>query len=151
MHFVRGSLQTLGVSMAKEEKRVREYLERRLNLKFEQGRLDIGTRERVDAWAQLARPWFLILEVEDQQNHPTTNVSKLWSFLESKRDVRVVLVHVYFPTSRAATSSRGDLATWLGKRLERMFPKRFKYRRLDIDWGGDTCKDMKTSCALFTR
>jgi hypothetical protein len=59
-------------------------------------------------------------------------------FLETKLETRIVLDHVYFPTSRAATSSRGDLATWLGKRLERMFPKRFRYRRLDLDSGSDT-------------
>lgn len=127
--------------MAKEiENRVREYLERRLNLKFEATHLDIGTREKVDGWIQLAKPWLLILEVEDQQPHPTTNVLKLWPFLEARRDVAAVLVHVYFPTSRAVTGSRSDLATWLGNRLERMFPKRFKYQRLDINWVGDTCQ-----------
>lgn len=125
--------------MKEIESKVRTYLEERLDVEFEPSPLSIGTRERVDGWVRLSSGWLLILEVEDQQTHPTTNVLKLWPYLEQQPNASVVLIHVYFPKSRAFASSRSTLATWLGKKLEEIFPSRFAYRRLDIDWQSSSC------------
>ena len=120
---------------AATETRVREVLADRLRVTFESDRCDLGTPEKVDGWVRLTERYWLILEVEEEQHHPSTNVLKLWPFLEKRPELSVILAHVFFATSRAANSSRGELATWLGNRMESSLDGRFQYRRIIADFG----------------
>jgi len=115
------------------EQKVRESLTNLTSLSFEKTKPDLGSREKVDGWAKLTENRWLILEVEDSQKHPTTNIAKLWRFLDGNPDISIILAHVYFPDSKAIKSSRGDLASWLGIQIEQLLPGRFYYRRLIID------------------
>lgn len=62
--------------------------------------IDFGTnRRRLDGWGQADRcvevrdDLWLLLEIEGKQHHPSTNVLKLWPFLEKRRKLSVVLIH----------------------------------------------------------
>jgi hypothetical protein len=120
---------------AATESRVREALADRLRVTFESDPCDLRTTEKVDGWVRLTERCWLILEVEEGQHHPSTNVLKLWPFLEKRPELSVILAHVFFATSRAANNSRGELATWLGKRMESSLDGRFQYRRVIADLG----------------
>lgn len=115
------------------EQKVRESIANLTGLSFEKTKPNLGSDEKVDGWIKLAENKWIILEVEDGQNHPTTNVAKLWRFLDSNPNISLVLAHVYFPDSKAVASSRGNLASWVGNQIELLFPRRFHYRRLIID------------------
>ncbi len=124
------------------EQEVRESLSSLLALSFENTKPDLGTREKVDGWAKLSENHWLILEVEDGQKHPTTNVLKLWRFLDVRPEISIILIHVYFNDSKAIKSSRGTLAAWLGEKMETILHGRFYYRRLIFDrkfskWTGE--------------
>jgi hypothetical protein len=124
------------------EQKVRESMTNLVGLFFEKTKPNLGSREKVDGWIKLTENRWLILEVEDGQKHPTTNVAKLWRFLDGNPDTSIILAHVYFPDSKAIKSSRGELAFWIGNQIETLLTGRFYYRRLTIDrkyseWTGD--------------
>jgi hypothetical protein len=121
--------------MSKEaEKNVREAIKHLVGHEFEDILPKLGTPERVDGWLKFTEDRWLILEVEETQKHPTTNVLKLMRFLDSNLNISIILAHVYFPDSNAVNSSRGELAAWLGSQMEQQYLSgRFYYRRLIID------------------
>jgi len=122
---------------AADEMLVRDALATPLGLAFENGPLVLGEWGKADCWALLHERCRLLLEVESQQTHPSTNVLKVWPFLEEQKDLSVLLVHAFFVDSRSLRSSRAKLASWLGARLESMFPGRFWYRRVVLDRGAE--------------
>jgi hypothetical protein len=121
--------------MSKEsEGKVREAISNLVNSQFEKKRPKLVTNEMVDGWIKFTEEKWLILELEEGQKHPTTNVLKLLHFLNENPQVSIILAHVYFPNSAAVNSSRGRLAAWLGSQMEQHYlPGRFYYRRLIID------------------
>ena len=130
---------------AATEAKMREALAAHLQLKFESARCELGTAEKVDGWVRLTERCWLILEVEEGQQHPSTNVLKLWPVLEKRPELTVILAHVFFATSRAARNSRGELATWLGSHMESSLHGRFRYRRLIANCGGHAFSDSRVS------
>jgi hypothetical protein len=119
---------------------VRNLLFDQLNVSCEKSRLSLGQWGYADGWALLKPGLYLLVEVEAQQKHPTTNVLKLWPFLEEHEELAVVLGHFFFPDSPGLSSSRGKLAQWLATRLESLFPGRFLYRRVVISQEGKPLK-----------
>ena len=73
---------------------------------------------------------YLLLEYENRQNHPSTNVAKLWPWLEENTQRVVILVQVY---QSEKSSSRKELAEWLGRKMELDLPKRFAYVKREQD------------------
>ena len=88
---------------------------------------------RADYHASLGGNRLLILEVEAEQKHPCTNVSKLWPYLEEHAEESALLVQVYFPDSPARGGSRDRLACWLAERMECCLGPRFQYCRVVLD------------------
>jgi hypothetical protein len=113
------------------EDRVATDLGAALGVSFDAGSLQLGTWGTADAHARLDR-WLVVLEVESNQKHPSTNVAKLWPWLDEHPEERVLLNQTYFTWSPGRTSNRGRVAAWLGARMQRELPGRFIYRRLEV-------------------
>jgi hypothetical protein len=114
-----------------DEVKVATDLAALLGVPFVAGSFPLGTWGTADAHARL-NGWRVVLEVESNQKHPSTNVAKLWPWLEEHGDERVLLVQTYFEWSPGRTSNRGRVAAWLGARMERELTGRFLYRRLVV-------------------
>jgi|APTNR8051073442_1049403.scaffolds.fasta_scaffold129231_1 hypothetical protein len=119
------------------EKLIREMLASRLGVTFETARLKVDDWGYADGWSILPSQMWLVVEMEAQQKHPTTNVLKYWPYLEGHEDQKILLAHCFFPGSPGLDSSRGKLAGWLGARLERIFDGRFFYQRLVVTETGE--------------
>lgn len=100
-----------------------------IGVKFQSDELRLGTWGSSDRYAILRDNTFLILEVESQQKHPSTNVAKIWPWLEENPSYRVLLIQVYLTGSPGITSNRGRIATWLGAKMEDFLEGRFRYFR----------------------
>ena len=57
-------------------------IEGALGRKFEDGEFPLGRFGRADACISFGKNGYLLLEYENRQNHPSTNVAKLWPWLE---------------------------------------------------------------------
>lgn len=120
----------------KPESLVRSILSEQLNIQFAKSCSQLGGWGRTDGEAQLGGGKLLLLEVESSQKHPSTNVLKVWPFLEANEDLSVLLVHAFFPDSPGLDSSRGELAAWLAQKLHDTLGTRFIYRRIIVSRDG---------------
>jgi hypothetical protein len=120
----------------KPESLVREVLERRFEIRFTDVSFNLGDWGRTDGKATLSDHTYLLLEVESMQKHPSTNVLKIWPFLEENKGLSVLLVHAFFPDSPGRENSRGKLASWLVPRMHEILGYRFEYCRIVIDRDG---------------
>jgi len=111
-----------------EETAVAKLVADELNVRFA-GKKRLDGWGEVDCYSELSPSRYLILEVESGQHHPNTNVLKLWPYLDAHPDLSITLAHAFIQGSRCCNSSRGNLATWLGVKLESFFPDRFDYCR----------------------
>ena len=121
----------------KPETLVREVLTERLNIRFVERRLHLGQWGRTDGECVLGDGTRLILEVESSQKHPSTNVLKLWPYLEENQSLSVLLVQAFFPDSPGLESSRGNVACWLADKLQTILGARFSYRRVILSRDGE--------------
>jgi len=64
---------------------------------------------------------FLFVEVEGEQSHPDTNVTKYWYWMEKKIiDNKVVLVHVFGPIFYNNNyKSRSELCDFIARKIKR--------------------------------
>lgn len=92
----------------------------------------------VDKCALLGPNHYLVLEAEDGQKHPCTNVLKLWPYLETRPEVSVILVHVFFQDGKRRDSSRGRLGPFVGQKMTNALEGRFQYRQLVINRESDS-------------
>jgi len=113
-----------------DENSIKSLLGEKLGLEFKSTGLNLDTWGRVDSWAEVDFGCKLILEVESDQGHPTTNVLKIWPYIEENQEACVILAHVFRIGGRSESGSRARLAAWLGNRLEKELEGRFFYRRL---------------------
>jgi hypothetical protein len=119
-----------------QEARVARVLAETLGVDVRPTRLNLGSWGRTDGYCSLASGWRLVVETENAQSHPSTNVAKLWPWLEEHPGEHVVLVHAFFagdgaePPSRAIENSRGRLARWMAAKMEAGLAGRFHYRRV---------------------
>jgi len=119
-----------GVQMAKcNENEIATIIARETGVSL-QGRKDLGVWGKTDESSKLSPDRFLFFEIEAGQKHPNTNVLKLWPYLEENPGASVILAQVFVEGSACCDSSRGKLASWLGAKLESIFPDRFRYCRL---------------------
>jgi hypothetical protein len=107
-------------------------LSQRLDIQFTDTRSHLGPWGHTDGEAKLGDHTRLLLEVENKQKHPSTNVLKVWPFLEENKGLSVLLVHAFFPDSPGLNSSRGQLASWLAQRLQELLGSRFVYCKIVI-------------------
>jgi hypothetical protein len=73
----------------------------------------------------------MLLEVERGQKHPNINVLKLWPYLEENLHIKILLIHVFCIKEIKAPKNRIRLCSFLGEKLENIFPNRFRYYRYD--------------------
>jgi hypothetical protein len=82
----------------------------------------------------------VLLEIEKGQKHPNTNVLKVWPFLEENREIKILLIQIIHPENKAP-KNRLQLCKFTGKKLEEIYPDRFKY--LLFHWHPDILQEIK--------
>lgn len=121
------------------ELRVADMLNRRLPIKFT-GHNYTTKWGKADDYAEVGSNCILILEVEQGQNHPHTNVLKLWPLLQCEKNIEVILAQVFFQDSKGTKGSRRLLHDWIVETMRKKMTKRFKYCRLEINDNFDRVK-----------
>ena len=109
---------------------VSSNLSKRLGISFENKKYNLESWGEADNFSELREDAILLLEVEKGQKHPSTNVLKVWPYLEPNDDITIALAHAFFHDSPGLSSSRGRLAEWIGEKMEDEFGNRFSYHRL---------------------
>lgn len=120
-----------------DEQSVSKFIADQLHLQFNDTKFPLDGWGEVDNWIELDKGVYVFLEVETNQNHPNTNVLKLWPYLDKNKDIRIFLIQTYFPTSRGLTSNRGKLGEWTADKLKHILGNRFDYKKLVIDGNND--------------
>ena len=77
----------------------------------------------------------VFLEIEEGQLHPNSNVLKDWPFLEENPDRKILLIQVFRGSKKKASPNRVKLCSFTGRKLEELFPKRFRYYTYDWESG----------------
>lgn len=93
---------------------------------FKNEEFSLGKWGDVDNWCELSYDTIVLLECEKAQKHPTTNVLKLYPFLEENPQVNVILIH-YFSPENKVPKNRMKLCHFMGGKLEKEFGERFRY------------------------
>lgn len=125
-----------------DEVRVAREIGSVLGIGLEARGLILNTWGKSECFARLGQHSYLVLEVETSQKHPTTNVAKLWPFLDENPATHIFLIHAYFQGSVGRESSRGRIAAWLGRKMEEILEERFRYFRIVVD-GPDYDKQIR--------
>ncbi|MBI1906913.1 MAG: hypothetical protein HYS20_11885 [Rhodocyclales bacterium] len=130
-----------------KEDLVRGALSSALEVDFGKKGLRLSEWGRSDGLALLLDQTHLILEVENTQKHPDTNVLKLWPYLTENPAISVVLIQVFVKSHQSLNGSRQRLAGWLARKMEQEILRRFKYYQLVFEQPSDLgCE--ATLCAL---
>lgn len=103
-----------------------------LKLDFYNSEFSLDGWGDVDNYAKLNNSTFVFLECERGQKHPNTNVLKVWPYLEKNEKVKIILIHYIYHDNKAP-QNRVKLCSFLGKKLEKMFPDRFRYYKISGD------------------
>jgi hypothetical protein len=114
-----------------DEVLVTTLVARALSLVFRDKKLDLEEWGEADSYCELPGERFVVVEVETSQKHPTTNIAKLWPWLDARPKVRVLFVHAIMDPN-PIPRNRLRVAAWLGQKMEREYRGRFAYRRLVI-------------------
>jgi hypothetical protein len=114
-----------------------QLVTRDTEVEFEGRCLQLKGWGSVDKQALLKPNCYLILEAEEGQKHPCTNVLKLWPYLEAEPEKSVILVHVFFQGGKRRDSSRGRLGPFVGQKMADALNGRFRYCQLVIDRNAD--------------
>jgi len=115
-----------------DEKRVAKLLAKELDISFQDHKLNLDSWGQVDNWAKLNSKSLIFVEVEREQEHPDTNVLKVWPYIEKKKKLGVFLIHCFLPKSPSTDSSRRRLAGWIAIKLEKKFRSRFLYAEVMV-------------------
>lgn len=96
---------------------------------------------RADNYCQ-KNDWLIVFEIELNQRHPEMNVMKAWRFLEENTDKKMILVHFITNTSKVSPN-RIELCQWVGNRMEKYLPDRFKYQLFKNNLNKDKLTQLK--------
>lgn len=118
------------------EDRVANDIASLLGRRFEAGKYSLGKWGMSDRYAKLGQQSDLVLEVETNQKHPCTNVAKLWPYLEENPAKRIFLIQAYYQASPGLKSNRGEIATWLARKMVAILGERFRYFRIVVNGSG---------------
>ena len=123
----------------KENIVISKIIEKKWNISFENNEFKLGKWGDVDNFCRVNDKLIILMEFEKGQKHPNTNILKIWPFLEENNDLRIVLLHYFFPENKAP-KNRKRLCFFLGEKLEKLFETRFRYVQLNED----TINDLKS-------
>lgn len=82
-----------------------------------------------DNYCRISDNAYVLVECERGQKHPNTNVLKLFPYLEESQDIKIVLLHYFYPENKAP-KNRLSLCDFIAKKMEQQFPGRFQYLKL---------------------
>ena len=111
----------------------------KLPFQFESTEFALGRWGNVDYYSKQGNV-LVLLEIEKGQKHPNTNVLKVWPFFEENREIKILLIQIIHPENRAP-KNRLQLCKFTGKKLEEIYPDRFKYLR--FLWHPDILQEIK--------
>ena len=103
----------------------------KLPFKFEAEEYGLSGWGEVDFYSE-QDDVLILLEVEKGQKHPNTNVLKVWPFLEEYPEQKVLLIQI-IRLENKAPKNRLKLCEFTGKKLEELFPNRFRYYKFNAD------------------
>lgn len=106
-----------------------------LGISFKNEEFSLGNWGDIDNWAQLDDGTLILIECEKGQKHPTTNVLKLYPYLDENPNVRIVLFHYFYPENKAP-KNRLALCDYLANKMEQQFANRFQYISLRCELNG---------------
>ena len=124
-------VRELAMSKA-DETRVSELLSQELGLELSNRKYYLNGWGEADNFYQISDDKFLVLEVETSQKHPSTNVLKLWPYMEENIERSIVLIQTFFPDSPGLKSNRGKLSAWVASKMSESLLSRFYYFRLVV-------------------
>ena len=108
---------------------ISEILEEELGITFDNREFNLNSWGHVDNYCKLSIDTLVLLECERGQKHPTTNVLKVYPFLEEQNRLHVILIHYFFPENKTP-KNRLALCDFLGNKLEKKFGIRFQYAQM---------------------
>ena len=111
---------------SKENIIISDTIGKTLGITFNNKEFSLGNWGEVDNWCELLDDTIILLECERGQKHPNTNVLKLYPYLEENSDIKVLLVHYFYPENKAP-KNRSALCDFFGAKMEQMFAERFIY------------------------
>lgn len=111
---------------------VSQAIESAVGISFTNQELSLGKWGDVDNWCRLSNDALVVLECERKQKHPNTNVLKLYPYLLEQPQIRILLIHYFFPENKAP-KNRIALCKFLGEKLQAEFNGRFMYVQLKCE------------------
>lgn len=121
-----------------------DALSKHLELTFADQELNLLNWGNADNYCYINDDLLLLAEIEHRQNHPTTNLIKVWPFLEHKEHLKIILVHVITEINRKSRN-RLMLCHFFGKKMEDTFKGRFKYIYIENDFTPGTLTLLKNA------
>ncbi|MGV0938715.1 MULTISPECIES: hypothetical protein [unclassified Empedobacter] len=112
-----------------QNKEIADSIGEELNIKFQHTELSLNGWGDVDDYAIIDDNNWVLLECENTQKHPNTNVLKLYPFLEENPELNIILLHVFFSNNKAP-KNRVKLCDFLADKMQKEFGKRFQYKRI---------------------
>lgn len=103
-----------------------------LGIRFQDREFSLGKWGDVDNYCEVASNRYVLMECENAQKHPNTNVLKLYPYLEENPGVSIILLHYFFPKNQAPKSRR-MLCDYIANKIEQEFRGRFQYISLPTD------------------
>ena len=116
-----------------------QFIANCLGIDFESSELKLGKWGNVDFYSQHGNI-LVLLEVEKGQKHPSTNVIKVWPYLEENPDLKILLIQIVRQENNAP-KNRIALCKYIGKKIESEFPKRFRF--VFREWHNDLALEIK--------
>ncbi len=115
-----------------------------LGVSFKNEEFSLGKWGDVDNWTQFTDDTLILIECEKGQKHPTTNVLKLYPYLEENLRVNIILFHYFYPENKTP-KNRLALCNYLGIKMEQQFEERFQYisLRCNINEISDKLREQK--------
>lgn len=111
---------------------ISRILEKELGVSFSNYEFKLDSWGDVDNCCELNNDDLLLLECEQGQKHPNTNVLKLYPYLEQHPNKRIVLIHYFFPENKSP-KNRLALCDFIATKMETLFNDRFQYMPLRCD------------------
>lgn len=86
---------------------------------------------------------FIFYEIEEGQQHPSTNVLKYWPVLEENNKMSIILIQ--WLIRKARSKNRWELSMFTGNKMMQAFPGRFEYvfLMLEDDANKEKLKELK--------
>jgi len=100
-----------------------------LSVAFNNKEFSLGKWGEVDNWSEIEENTIILLECEKGQKHPNTNVLKLFPYLEENPNLKIILLHYFYPPNKTP-KNRLALCNYIAEKMKKEFDGRFYYLSL---------------------